>query len=168
MSQRTSTWMWRREFHMRTFYCSHDQRIPSCMRILWTSLSNLHEQMTLFRLKVLFFSQASKKGAGFAPCLTGCKRVKPDADQLLWIADEKTRMRAGGEAYLSWKRMPSLSHDTPPHLPPSYLDSPFLSHPHPPSPLSPFPTLCPPSGVDPSVYLHHPAPVSPSNRAWII
>lgn len=23
-------------------------------------------------------------------------------------------------------------------------------------------------GVDPSVYLHHPAPMFPSNRAWII
>lgn len=140
--------------------------------ILYENSLNIFEQPTrtddTFQIKSIIFSQASKKGAGFALCLTGCKRVKPDADQLLWIADEKTRMRAGGEAYLSWKRMPSLSHDTPPHLPPSYLDSPFLSHPHPPSPLSPFPTLCPPSGVDPSVYLHHPAPVSPSNRAWII
>lgn len=35
-------------------------------------------------------------------------------------------------------------------------------------PSSLFPTLCLPPGVDPSIYLYHPAPVSPSNGAWII
>ncbi len=81
----------------------------------------------------------------------------------MWTIGKKRRKKKGtGErkklAYLPWTGILSLSHDSPPL--PSYLDSPSLTLCLP----SLFPALCLLPGVDPSVYLYHPAPVSPSNR----